>query len=58
MMYSFYGCTNLKLIDLDSITMNRIITAHNMFKNLNNLKYIDIFDVENSFNNISEKQMI
>ena len=25
-----------------------------MFKNLNNLKYINIFNVDNSFNNISE----
>ena len=28
-----------------------------MFKNLDNMKYIDLFDVENSYNNITETEL-
>ena len=39
----FYGCTtSLKLIDLYNVKMDKLITAHKMFKNLDNLKYIDL----------------
>jgi len=34
--------------------MEKIITAHDMFKNLDNLKYIDLIDANNTFNNITE----
>lgn len=50
----FYGCTQLQLIDLYSIKMNKIITAQNMFKNLDNLKYINLIHVKDSYLNITE----
>ncbi len=37
--------------------MDKIITAHNMFKNLFNLKYISLIDVKGSFNTITETQL-
>ena len=37
--------------------MDKIITAHNIFKNLDNLKYIDLIDANNTFNNITETQL-
>ena len=49
--------TKLEYLDLNNVKMDNIITAHNMFKALDNLKYINLIEVQNSFQNISKTQL-
>ena len=53
----FYGCSNLEVIDLYGLNLDKIITAHNMFKNNDNMKYIDLLKLENSYLNFTESEL-
>ena len=53
----FYGFKQLKLVDLYGIKMDKIITAYNIFKNNDNLKYINLLKVKDSYINITESEI-
>ena len=49
----FYGCTSLEVLDISSFNMKNLKENSNMFEGLNNLLYLNIYDVKNSYLNIT-----
>jgi hypothetical protein len=49
-----YGYTQLELIELYNIKMDKIITTHNMFENKDILKYIDLIYVKETSLNLKD----
>jgi hypothetical protein len=49
-----YGYTQLELIELYNIKMDKIITTHNMFENKDILKYIDLINVNETSLNLKD----
>jgi hypothetical protein len=49
-----YGYTQLELIELYNIKMDKIITTYNMFENKDILKYIDLIYVKETSLNLKD----
>ena len=49
-----YGYTQLELIELYNIKMDKIIITHNMFENKDILKYIDLINVKETSLNLKD----
>ena len=50
----FYGCSSLEVLDISSFNMEKVKENTNMFEGLSNLLYLNIYDVQNSYSNITD----
>ena len=49
----FKGLNSLILLDLGNLNMKNVSSADNMFSEIENLKYIDLYDAKNTGNYIT-----
>ena len=49
----FYGCTSLNILEITNFNMEKLKENKNMFEGLDNLLYINIYDVKNTYLNIT-----
>ena len=49
----FYGCTSLKMLDISSFNMKKVKENNNMFEGIKNLLYLNLYEVQNSYLNIT-----
>ena len=53
----FDGCNSLKYLDISKFNMQKVTQIDSMFNNVTNLKFINLYNTKNSYENITKSEL-